>query len=79
MWVGHRPIPIHRDVERVQGTNHEECWKPVFARFHIPRITGLQLGLKDCLRYYNYDRAHTGWWTNGRTPAQVLGGWKMYL
>ena len=76
--AGRRPIPIHRDVERVQGTILEECWKPAFARYLIPKITGLQRELKAYLRYYNYDRAHTGRWTNGRTPAQVLGGGKMY-
>lgn len=60
-------------VERVQGTILEECWKPAFARYLIPKITGLRLDLERYLRYYNTDRAHNGRWTKGRTPEEVLG------
>jgi transposase InsO family protein len=59
-------------VERVQGTILEECWKPSFARALIPKYTGLRLDLERYLRYYNTDRAHTGRWTQGRTPETVL-------
>ena len=65
-------------VERVQGAILEECWKPAFARYLTPKISGLQRDLAAYLRYYNYDRAHTVRWTNGRTPAQVLRAGKMY-
>lgn len=65
-------------VERLQGTILEECWKPAFARAMIPRYTGLQRDLENYLRYYNTDRAHTGRWTKGRTPAQVIGAAKMW-
>lgn len=65
-------------VERVQGTILEECWKRAFARYLTPKITGLQRELAAYLCYYNNDRAHTGRWTNGRTPVQVLGSGKMY-
>ena len=65
-------------VERVQQTILEECWKPAFARYLIPKITGLRLDLKQYLRYYNTDRAHTGRWNQGRTPQQVLGKPKMW-
>jgi transposase InsO family protein len=60
-------------VERVQGTILEECWKPAFARHLIPKLTGLQRDLRQYLRYYNADRAHTGRWTKGRTPESILG------
>jgi len=30
------------------------------------------------LRYYNTERAHTGRWTSGRTPAEVLGKAKLW-
>lgn len=83
--LGARQIFIHAGrpqtngcVERVQGTILEECWKPAFARYLTPRITGLQRELKEYLRYYNYDRTHNGRWTKGRTPDQVLGAGKMY-
>ena len=66
-------------VERVQGTILEECWKPAFARFLIPKQTGLRLDLERYLRYYNTDRAHTGRWTQGRTPEEVIGKRKMWL
>lgn len=65
-------------VERVQQTILEECWKPAFARSLIPRYTGLRLDLDRYLRYYNTDRAHTGRWTKGRTPEQVIGKVKMW-
>lgn len=60
-------------VERVQQTILEECWKPSFARHLIPKYTGLRRDLEGYLRHYDYDRAHTGRWTQGRTPATVLG------
>ena len=60
-------------VERVQGTVLEECWKPAFARYLIPKYTGLRRDLERYLAYYNTDRAHTGRWTRGRTPDAVLG------
>ena len=65
-------------VERVQETILEECWKPAFARYLIPKYTGLRLDLDRYLRYYNTDRAHTGRWTRGRTPEHVLGKVKMW-
>ena len=60
-------------VERVQLTILEECWKPAFARHLIPRYQGLRRDLERYLAYYNHDRAHTGRWNRGRTPAEVLG------
>jgi transposase InsO family protein len=65
-------------VERVQRTILEECWKPAFARYLIPKYTGLRLDLDRYLRYYNTDRAHTGRLTRGRTPEEVLGKVKMW-
>jgi transposase InsO family protein len=55
-------------VERVQQTILEECWKPAFAHYLIPKQTGLRLDLERYLRSYNTERAHTGRWTKGRTP-----------
>jgi transposase InsO family protein len=65
-------------VERVQGTILEECWKPAFARALVPKIQGLGRDLERYLDYYNTDRAHTGRWTRGRTPDQVIGAAKMW-
>jgi transposase InsO family protein len=65
-------------VERVQETILDECWKPAFARFLIPKYTGLRLDLERYLGYYNTDRAHTGRWNKGRTPEEVLGKQKMW-
>ena len=66
-------------VERVQRTILEECWKPAFARHLIPRYQGLRRDLERYLDYYNHDRAHTGRWNRGRTPAEVLGKAACYL
>ena len=58
-------------------TTLEECWKPAFARYLIPKYTGFRLDLERYLPYYNTDRAHTGRWTRGRTPEEDLGKVKM--
>jgi transposase InsO family protein len=63
-------------VERVHRTILEECWRPSFARSLVPRFTALRRDLEAYLDYYNYDRAHTGRHTNGRTPAEVVGARK---
>jgi transposase InsO family protein len=65
-------------VERVQETILDECWKPAFARFLIPKQTGLRRELETYLDYYNTDRAHTGYRNKGRTPEAVIGKAKMY-
>jgi transposase InsO family protein/transposase-like protein len=65
-------------VERVQETILDECWKPAFARFLIPKQTGLRRELKTYVQLYNTDRAHTGRRNKGRTPEQVIGKAKMY-
>jgi hypothetical protein len=63
----------------VQQTILDECWKPAFARYLIPKQTGLRLDLERYPRYYNTERAHTGRWTwtdprpdprEGQTVAQ---------
>jgi Integrase core domain len=59
-------------VERLQLTILEECWRPAFARSLVPKLTALQRDLVDYLRYYNFDRAHTGRLTNGRVPAEIV-------
>jgi hypothetical protein len=81
-----RPSDVHpsrqatdeRCVERVQQTILDECWKPAFARYLIPKQTGLRLDLERYLRYYNTERAYTGRWTRGRTPDEVLGKAKLW-
>jgi transposase InsO family protein len=65
-------------VQRVQETILEECWKPAFARSLIPKFTALRRDLEAYLDYYNTDRAHTGRWTKGRTPEEVIGKEKMW-
>jgi transposase InsO family protein len=61
-------------VERVQRTILEECWRPSFARSLVPQIGGLERDLEAYLAYYNTERAHTGRYTQGRTPWQTLVG-----
>ena len=65
-------------VERVHGTILEEWWKPAFAQYLVPGFLGLRRDLERYLRYYNEDRAHTGRWTRGRTPMEVIGANKMW-
>lgn len=65
-------------VERLQGTILQECWKPAFAQYLVPGYLGLRRDLERYLVHYNTDRAHTGRWTKGRTPLQVIGANKLY-
>lgn len=65
-------------VERVQRTILEECWKPAFARYLVPKYVGLRRELERYLLHYNFDRTHNGRLTKGRIPAEVLGAAKMY-
>lgn len=65
-------------VERVQQTILDECWKPSFARYLVPKSTGLARDLVEYLRYYNTDRAHHGRWTRGKTPEEVIGKPKVW-
>lgn len=61
-------------AERVQLTILEECWRPAFSRSLAPRITALKRDLDEYLRYYNFDRAHTGRLTKGRVPGEIVFG-----
>jgi transposase InsO family protein len=61
-------------IERAQRTILEECWRPTFARSLVPRFTGLRRDLADYLGYYNYERAHTGRRSDGKTPAELVYG-----
>jgi transposase InsO family protein len=61
-------------VERVQRTILEECWRPSFARSLVPKLGGLERDLEAYLAFYNTERAHTGRYTQGRTPWQTLVG-----
>jgi hypothetical protein len=65
-------------AERVQRTILKGCWRPAFARYLIPKHTGLRLDLKRYLRCYNGDRAHTGRTTKGETPESIIGSPKIW-
>ncbi len=59
-------------IERAQRTILEECWRPTFARSLVPKYTALRRDLKAYLRYYNFERAHTGRLNAGRPPAELV-------
>ena len=59
-------------VERVQRTILEEAWRPTFARSLVPRYTALRRDLQQYLRYYNFERAHTGRRSQGQPPADIV-------
>ena len=65
-------------MERIQETILNKCWKPLLARYPIPKYAGLRLDLDRYLDLYNTDRAHTGRWTKGKPPEQVIGNVKMW-
>ena len=62
------------NVEALHKTILDECWRPAFARYIQPRLTGLRRELEDYLRYYNCDRVHHGRLTHGQIPADLVYG-----
>jgi transposase InsO family protein len=60
------------NVEALHKTILDECWRPAFARYIYPSLTGLQRDLETYLRFYNHDRIHHGRLTQGRIPADIV-------
>jgi transposase InsO family protein len=60
------------NVEAVHKTILDECWRPAFARYLYPSLSGLRRELDTYLRFYNHDRVHHGRLTQGRIPADIV-------
>jgi transposase len=60
------------NVEALHKTILDECWRPAFARYMQPRLTGLRRELDTYLRFYNHDRVHHGRLTGGQIPADIV-------
>jgi len=73
--AGRSPTASSSACER---TILDECWKPSFARYLVPKYMGLRRELERYLRLCNYDRTHNGRHTRGRAPAEVLCAAKMW-
>lgn len=61
-------------VERFQQTILHDHWRVEFRRRYFTRLRQLEASLQSYLRFYNHERAHHGYRTRGRTPAQILWG-----
>jgi transposase len=62
------------NVEALHRTILDECWRPSFARYLHPRLSGLRRELDTYLRFYNHDRVHHGRLTAGQIPADIVYG-----
>ena len=62
------------NVEALHKTILDECWRPAFARYLFPSLSGLRRELRDYLDYYNHDRTHHGRLTRGQIPADIIYG-----
>ena len=62
------------NVEALHKTILDECWRPAFARYIQPRLTGLRRELDTYLRFYNHDRVHHGRLTQAQIPADLVHG-----
>lgn len=60
------------NVEALHKTILDECWRPAFARYLFPTISGLRRELETYLWFYNHDRVHHGRLTLGRIPADIV-------
>jgi transposase len=79
LGAGHTRIHAGRpqtngNVEALHKTILDECWRPAFARYIQPRLTGLRRELDTYLRYYNFDRVHHGRLTRGQIPGDLVYG-----
>ena len=61
-------------VERLQQTILHEHWRIEFRRRYFSHLRQLEASLQSYLRFYNHQRAHHGYRTQGRTPAQIVWG-----
>lgn len=61
-------------VERLQGTILHEHWRIAFRRRYFTRRSQLARSLEAFLDFYNHQRPHQGYRTQGRTPAEVFYG-----
>jgi transposase InsO family protein len=60
------------NVEALHKTILDECWRPAFARYLYPSLSGLRRELETYLAYYNHDRTHHGRLTHGQIPADII-------
>lgn len=61
-------------VERLQGTILHEHWRIAFRRRYFRQRFQLQRSLEGFLHFYNHERPHQGYRTQGRTPAEIFWG-----
>ncbi len=59
-------------VERLQQTILHEHWRIEFRRRYFTRLGQLDASLQSFLRFYNHERTHHGYRTQGRTPASIV-------
>lgn len=62
------------NVEALHKTILDECWRPAFARYLQPRLSGLKRELDTYIDFYNIDRVHHGRLTGGQIPADIVYG-----
>lgn len=61
-------------VERLQQTILHDHWRVEFRRRYFTKLPHLEASLQSYLRFYNHERSHHGYRTQGRTPAQLVWG-----
>jgi transposase InsO family protein len=61
-------------VERLQQTILHDHWRIEFRRRYFTRLPQLERSLQSYLRFYNHERPHHGYRTQGRSPAQLVWG-----
>jgi transposase InsO family protein/molybdenum-dependent DNA-binding transcriptional regulator ModE len=63
-------------VERFHGTILDECWRPAFHRRCFTSARQLQAEADAWLLTYNHRRRNHGDYMRGRTPQEILDGFK---
>jgi len=60
--------------ERRNKTRKDEFCSVAFRRKACQSIDEAQLGLDECLRHYNRERAYSGKYCYGKTPMRMFAG-----
>jgi transposase InsO family protein len=59
-------------AERLHGTILSELWRIEFRRRFFTSLSAMQAALDRYLTFYNHQRPHQGYRTQGRTPAEIF-------
>jgi hypothetical protein len=61
-------------AERLEQMLLHDHWRIEFRRRYFTRLAQLEQSLRSDLHFYNFERAHHGYRSQGRPPAELVWG-----